>query len=165
MPINDALTPLQYLGGMLGHDTPSAEPGEVLKVLLIEDDPDDVHTIRRALKTVTIPVKLTHVENGRMALDMMQAEGGKSLFDMVLLDLNMTVIDGWTILRTLRADPLFSSLPIIVLTTLREPDVLDEARRLGANAAISKGTTFEATCDIAQSVVDLWTGAMFVDAA
>jgi CheY-like chemotaxis protein len=150
---------------MFGHDTRSAEIGEVLRVLLIEDDPDDVYTIRRALKTVTIPVKLTHVEDGRVALDMLQAEGGDRLFDMVLLDLNMPVVDGWTVLRTLRADPRFSSLPIMVLTTLREPDVLAEARRLGANAAMSKGTTFEATCDIAQSVVDLWTGAVFVDAA
>lgn len=150
---------------MRGLDKISAENGEVLRVLLIEDDLDDVYTIQRALKTVTIPVKLTHVVDGRMALDMMQAEGGDSLFDMVLLDLNMPVIDGWAVLRTLRADPRFSNLPIMVLTTLREPDVLAEARSLGANAAMSKGTTFEATCDIAQSVVDLWTGAMFVEAA
>ena len=141
------------------------DSGEILRLLLVEDDPDDVHVIRRALRTVSIPVTMTHAENGRVALELLTAPAGAAAFDMVLLDLNMPVLDGWTVLKTLRADRRFDTLPICVLTTLSEPDVLAEARHLGANAALSKGTTFEATCDIAQSIVDLWTGAMFHDAA
>jgi CheY-like chemotaxis protein len=143
----------------------STDTGEVLRLLLVEDDPDDVHVIRRALRTVSIPVTMSHAANGRAALELLGAPGGDVAFDMVLLDLNMPVLDGWNVLKTLRADRRFDALPICVLTTLRDPDVLADARHLGANAALSKGTTFEATCDIAQSIVDLWTGAMFHDAA
>jgi CheY-like chemotaxis protein len=132
---------------------------EPIKILLVDDDPDDVFVIERALSDSPLQVAITHAGNGRDGLNRLNAEPDG--FDLVLLDINMPVMDGLTMLGQVRADDRFSELPIVVLTTSREKDVLDEALRLGANAAASKASSFEAMRDIVQSIVDLWSGTLW----
>lgn len=136
---------------------------DLVEILLVEDDPDDVFIIRRALRDAPVETKLNCCVHGLEALNhLRQRKGeGASDYDLVLLDLNMPVMGGLEFLKTIRADKRFANLPIVVLTTSREPDVLDAALKFGANATISKASSYEAMCDIVQSIVDLWAGAMW----
>lgn len=57
----------------------------------------------------------------------------KHSFDLVLLDLIMPQKDGFTVLKEIRENPTFKTLPIIVLSNLGDQDNIKKALELGAN--------------------------------
>ena len=73
------------------------------------------------------------VENGREALRKLR-DGYDAC--VILLDLMMPVMDGWTFRVEQRQDPLLADIPVVVLTATIDPE--REARRLGAVAALQK---------------------------
>lgn len=55
-----------------------------------------------------------------------------------ILDVNMPRMDGFTVLKRLRADPLTAHIPILILTARRAPDDIKTAIRLGATDYLTK---------------------------
>ena len=80
------------------------------KILLVEDHEELWDFLSRRLKRRGFEVVLAH--DGQQGVDMVRAERP----DVVLLDMNLPVMDGWTAARTLRADPETARVPIIALT-------------------------------------------------
>lgn len=80
------------------------------KVLLVEDHEELWDFLSRRLKRRGFEVVLAH--DGQQGVDMVRSERP----DVVLLDMNLPVMDGWTAARTLRADPETARVPIIALT-------------------------------------------------
>ncbi len=56
----------------------------------------------------------------------------------VVLDVAMPIVDGWTVLRKLRSNPITSTVPIIVVTALEPEDIAEEADRLGVRRVLQK---------------------------
>jgi len=129
------------------------------RILLVEDDLDDVHIIKRIIGRAPISVKIDTCANGREALDYLErcAEGNKDgLPDLVLLDLNMPVMDGNQFIREIRGHSLFSSLPICVFTTSSDEDVIKAAYNDGANAVVSKVDSLDGMSQVLNTIVDFW---------
>jgi CheY-like chemotaxis protein len=80
------------------------------KVLLVEDHEELWDFLSRRLKRRGFDVVLAH--DGREGVDKARAERP----DIVLLDMNLPVMDGWTAARAIRADPEIARTPIIALT-------------------------------------------------
>jgi two-component system, cell cycle response regulator DivK len=80
------------------------------KILLVEDHEEIWDFLSRRLKRRGYDVLLAH--DGQEAVDKTRSERP----DVVLLDMNLPVMDGWTAARTLRADPETARVPIIALT-------------------------------------------------
>jgi CheY-like chemotaxis protein len=80
-------------------------------ILVVDDDEDIRETLRIALELQGYHV-LT-AGNGREALDALR-RGPRP--GMILLDLMMPVLDGWTFAEALDKDPALSDLPILVIT-------------------------------------------------
>lgn len=55
-----------------------------------------------------------------------------------ILDVNMPRLDGFQVLKWMRADPLTAHIPVLVLTARRAPDDIKTAIRLGATDYLSK---------------------------
>ncbi len=128
-------------------------------VLLVEDDPHDVMVIRKVLKRAPIDVELTVVENGRAALEVLDSYDsihGENVPALVLLDLNMPIMDGHEFVAALRKHPVFYALPVVVLTTSSDPDVLARAYQEGANAVITKVDSLEGMSEIVNAISDFW---------
>ncbi len=98
------------------------------RVLLADDDP----TVRDSLNNVLAAEGYTVMpaENGQQALDLAK----KSPIDLVLLDLNMPIRNGWDTFERLTAEHPF--LPIIILTA--RPNQLFTALSAGAGALLEK---------------------------
>ena len=101
-------------------------------VLVIDDDPDTRERLRTLLEKDGWSV--TEAENGQEGLDRLEA--GRP--DIVLLDLTMPVMDGFTFLERMRARPDCADIPVVVLTAL---DLTREDRRrlAGASQILNKG--------------------------
>src|SRR5689334_14229870 len=100
-------------------------------ILLVEDNPDDQLLARRALQKNSIQNTLVVAGDGAEALDLLFSTGphaGQPPLRpaLILLDLKLPKVDGLTVLRRLRADPLTHVLPVVILTTSKEEqDLMD----------------------------------------
>jgi CheY-like chemotaxis protein len=86
-------------------------------VLVVDDDPNIRRMIVAALKRDGYEFR--EAPNGREALDLMRAERP----DVVVLDLMMPVLSGWDVLRERSDDPLLQSIPVIIISANRDPEV------------------------------------------
>jgi PAS domain S-box-containing protein len=106
-------------------------------VLVVDDDPDIRKLLTEMLSSVGL--EATQAEDGHEALERIRAGAP----DMVLLDLLMPSMDGRTFLEKLRADPLYTGLPVIVLSGKElSKGERNELARL-ASAVVNKGSNFE----------------------
>jgi two-component system cell cycle response regulator DivK len=80
------------------------------KILLVEDHEELWDFLSRRLKRRGFDIVLAH--DGQQGVEKARAERP----DVILLDMNLPVMDGWTAARTLRADPGTAKIPIIALT-------------------------------------------------
>jgi len=80
------------------------------KILLVEDHEELWDFLSRRLKRRGFDVVLAH--DGQQGVDVAHAEKP----DVILLDMNLPVMDGWTAARTLRASDDTAKIPIIALT-------------------------------------------------
>ena len=106
------------------------------KILLVEDHEELWDFLSRRLRRRGFEVVLAH--DGQQALDQVRAESP----DIVLLDMNLPVMDGWTVARTLRADPATHTLPLIALTAHAMAGDDNRAFAAGCNAYHPKPVDF-----------------------
>lgn len=104
-------------------------------ILLIEDDSVLCEMYR--LKFLVAGIEITVATGGYAGLD----QAKKSHPDLVLLDLKMDDLDGFEVLKRLKADPALATIPVFLLTNMGEKDNADEGRRLGAEEYILKSRT------------------------
>jgi two-component system chemotaxis response regulator CheY len=74
--------------------------------------------------------------------------------DAVLIDTFMPEMDGVTLVRAIRADPALGDLPLIVVSAANEPGQIDEARRAGADAFLTKPLDAPTVLDTLRPLVE-----------
>lgn len=108
------------------------------RTLIVDDSPLTREMVRNALLHIGYP-NLDEASNGRIALDKIRdAKQKNDPFCLVFLDWSMPEMDGLTFLKTCRADPDLSDLPIIILTASAEQANMVNAFQNGATAFITK---------------------------
>ena len=115
-----------------------------LEVLMVEDNLADATLISDLLKDIGAPVNLTVAENGKKALDILEKMTGEPTKpDLVILDLNLPMVDGFDILAYLKATMSLLSVPVLVMTGSMNKDDEKRARSMGANYCIKPSTVEE----------------------
>lgn len=109
-----------------------------MQVLIV----DDMQTMRRIMKNVLKQIgfsNITEADDGKTAL----AEMKKKQFDLVLCDWNMPEMTGIDLLKALRADDAFKSIPFVMITAEAKKENIVEAVKAGVNNYIVKPFTAE----------------------
>jgi len=130
----------------------------VFRILIIEDDPDDVFLFKRAVDRARLilscEIVCEQVSNGLDAIFLVTREDLMAkLPDALVLDLNMPRFDGMQFLRSLRLSLALNDLPVFVLTTSAEPALHAEARKAGADKVFVKPNDAETLLQIALEIV------------
>ncbi len=101
-------------------------------VLIVEDSP----SVRRLIEVSVRPlgVRIISAEDGIRGLAMARRESP----DVILLDIGLPGIDGWEVLRELRADAATADISVIIVTAHAQPEVAAAAERRGADGFITK---------------------------
>lgn len=118
-------------------------------ILLVEDNVDDEALTLRALNKNNIKNEVVVARDGAEALDYLFATGihaGRNLNVMphvILLDLKLPKVDGFEVLRRLRAAEHTKLLPVVILTTSNEDQDRIRSFGLGANSFVRKPVQFD----------------------
>jgi CheY-like chemotaxis protein len=107
------------------------------KVLIVDDVAVNRLMVNKMLGTFGMEVM--EANNGLEALEALRTFKA----DVILLDLMMPVMDGFEMLRILRANPLTTHIPVIVLSALNTNDDIVAAYNAGANDFVTKPILFE----------------------
>ena len=110
------------------------------KILVVDDNLDSRDLIHLHLTTEGYTV--VTASNGQEGLYLASAERP----DLIITDINMPELDGIELIRQLRAQREFETLPILVLTAFGR-DQMDQAINSGANRALNKPAHFDALID------------------
>lgn len=96
-------------------------------VLLVEDDEDNRDLVAFVIARSRMDVELVLAENGQEALDKSFAKPP----DLILMDMQMPVMDGWAAVPILKADERTKNIPIIAFTAQAKPEDKARAREMG----------------------------------
>lgn len=104
---------------------------------------EDVETIAASIAFVLSegPFEIEIARNGAKALARLEEES----YDLLLSDVQMPEMSGMELLAAVRSHERFSELPVILLTSLQDPEVQEEALDAGANRFLIKGEVPGAT--------------------
>ena len=121
-------------------------------ILLVEDDKGHARLIEKNLRRVGIHNPIIHLDDGQKALDFLfrRAEyKDKELPTplIVLLDLNMPILDGYQVIKQMKANPLTHRIPVIVLTTTGNAGEVQFCYELGCNVFIKKPVEYHEFCE------------------
>lgn len=133
-----------------------------IKILLVEDNLDDVALTLRAFKKNNILNEVIVANDGVEALDYMFGTGKHAMRDIedmpaiILLDLKLPRIGGLEVLKRLRADERTKMVPIVILTSSKEEQDLINGYKLGCNSYIQKPVDFEQFMDAVKQLGVYW---------
>ncbi|HEU4472836.1 MAG TPA: response regulator [Flavisolibacter sp.] len=111
------------------------------KFLIVDDDLDDREMFCEALQQVSPQSTCYNAPNGKraiLALDNREIE----IPDLIFLDINMPVMNGWECLSRLKKAEAYRHIPVIMYSTSSDPDDARKARQLEAVCLFSKPPSF-----------------------
>jgi len=133
---------------------------EQARILVIDDSESDIALIEEALDDLAT---LEFATNGAVALQTLAGAfaAGGGLPHLILLDLNMPGMNGFDVLRALKTDPAMRGIPVIVLSTSKDPRDIRRSYECAAASYIAKPNGFDELeaklrsayrffCDVAQ---------------
>jgi CheY-like chemotaxis protein len=103
-------------------------------ILLVEDNLITQKIILSTLNKSGINISIAN--NGKEALDLLFTQ--KKEFDLVLMDINMPIMDGYTATQKIRENQQFDSMPIVTFTAFTLGEEINTMFDLGSNAYITK---------------------------
>jgi two-component system sensor histidine kinase/response regulator len=109
-----------------------ARPDEKVKVLIAEDSPTQAQRLTYILENEGYLVEAA--ENGRLALE----RARKSPPALIISDVMMPEMDGYDLSRAVKADPALKGIPLIIVTTLSDPEDVIRGVECGADSFILK---------------------------
>ena len=119
-------------------------PSGTCEILLIEDDPNDILLMERALGKANSPCTLAIRRHRQDAVDFLAERVGAGpehkLPSLLITDLSMPRKSGHEVLEWIRAEPVLASIPVVVLSSSKEPVDVERALALGAKACLQSLT-------------------------
>jgi signal transduction histidine kinase len=140
-------------------DQPGESSGRLAEVLLVEDSPADVQLLKiKLMRREKVSFNLHVATNGREAMRLLEERARvpeEPQIDLMLLDINMPIMDGFEVLHALSADDRLNRIPVCVLSTSNDESDMQRARDLGALAYLVKPPTRQQLEEALQDVSSL----------
>ena len=130
-------------------------------VLLVEDDAKDIELTLAAWDELNLSNQVVSVQDGDEALDYLYCRGAFADRQsghprVVFLDLKMPKVTGLDLLRQVKSDRDLRHIPVVILTSSREPKDCVECYAHGANAYVLKPVDFDDFVAVAKELALFW---------
>ncbi|HSQ05269.1 MAG TPA: response regulator [Burkholderiales bacterium] len=141
----------------------NSDPAHARRVLIAEDNPDDFDLTRLAFEQVGSPMQLECVKDGAECLARLRREGPyarTALPDLLLLDINMPIVDGFQVMAEIARDERLRHLPVVIFTSSDVPEDVLAMHRLRCSSYIKKPVDFAQFVQIARFISAYWCGVV-----
>ena len=132
------------------------------ELLLVDDNNSDVKLTLHAMQQSGALTKVAVVRDGEEALEFLFGRGRYVAshrplsLRLILLDLKLPKINGFEVLRAIKADDSTRSIPVVVLTSSNQERDLIESYELGANSYVQKPVDFDLFAAVIRNLRDYW---------
>ena len=133
--------------------------GNLVEILMVEDNPGDVRLTQEALKEGKVRNKMHVVGDGVEALAFLRREGQYADAprpDLILLDLNLPRRNGREVLAEIKEDPDLRRIPVVILTISQAEEDILKTYDLHANCYITKPVDLDQFIKVVKSIEDFW---------
>lgn len=93
----------------------------------MEDDPISSFVIKLALQQHPAFLESMEFKNGKDAAEFLAKNSQKDLPELILLDINMPILDGWGFLENFSNMPISKNIPVVMLTSSVNPEDIEKA--------------------------------------
>lgn len=132
---------------------------DIIKILLVEDSAADVRLTKEVFKEGKVKNKLFVVNNGAEAIEYLFNQGkykNAPRPDLILLDLNLPKKNGKEVLQEIKGNPETASIPVVILTTSKDEQDVQETYDLYANCYITKPFDLDQFIAVAKTIENFW---------
>ena len=131
------------------------------RILMVEDDPNDVELTMTALEEYHLANEVVVARDGQQALDYLYCRGefsnrSKENPAVMLLDLKLPKVDGLEVLQQVKSDDNLKMIPVVVLTSSQEEKDMMRSYRLGVNAYVVKPVDFHEFVNAVRELGVFW---------
>ena len=130
-----------------------------IEVLIIDDNPADIRLVKEAIKDGRLIINLTSAEDGMEAMAYLRKEAkytSTTTPDLILLDLNMPIKNGFEVLDEIKQDPELKRIPVIIMTISKSEEDVLKSYNLNANAYIVKPVELNQFTEAIRSLENFW---------
>lgn len=113
----------------------------LLRILLVEDDPDDIDLMQEALRDRQIHFMMDTVRHGDQVVSHLNM--CTNLPNIIILDLNLPKMHGREVLTSIKSNDRYKHIPVTILTTSSSPDDRAHCLHAGADRFLTKPATVE----------------------
>ena len=131
-------------------------------VLLVEDDLNDIFLVKRAFKMAQVRNPLQVVTDGQEAIAYLRGDGKygeRGIYPwpkLIVMDIKMPRKTGFEVLDWVRHSSGLRRIPIVIVSSSDNPDDINRAYELGANAYMVKPVDFKAVEHLFESITQYW---------
>ncbi|MCC6575621.1 MAG: response regulator [Planctomycetes bacterium] len=125
-------------------------------ILLVEDSRDDEELVLLALRQAGISADVAVARDGEQAVARLGNAAEMAAMRMVLLDLKVPKLNGFEVLKRIRANDATRRLPVVVFTSSDVRSDIERAYELGANCYVCKPVDFVEYSDVVQQIGRFW---------
>jgi CheY-like chemotaxis protein len=123
-------------------------------VAVIEDNPADADMLRYALQQAGTPLEIVVLPDGSQALSYLRDNAPAC--NLVLLDLNLPILSGFDVLKSIKTNDTLKKLPVVVLSGSSNYEDIDRCYRAGANSYVCKPNQLSDILAMAVHLVTYW---------
>jgi len=132
-----------------------------MNILVVDDNDADVKITLRAFDKAGSKDSIDVVGNGQECIDYLRQEGAYSTEDaprpdLILMDVNMPVMDGFAALQAVKNDEALKPIPVIMLTASNNEVDVEKSFALGANGYIQKPVEYEEFVNVIDELNLYW---------
>ena len=120
---------------------------QAIRILIVEDSKTQAMFLMNMLEVRGYELK--HVFNGVEALDLLKKEKP----DIIISDVVMPLMDGYDLCKTIKSDSRLSDIPVILLTSMTDPQNLLQALISGADSFLTKPYKIQAVTNCLQTIL------------
>ena len=142
----------------------------MIKILLVEDNPDDIAITKRAMGEAGIINQLWISRDGQEALDYLynreqfQDQQANPRPGLILLDINLPKLNGLDVLKVIKKDDKLMKIPVVMLTVSKRDEDIIKGYGCGCNSFIQKPVESGKFVEVIKQIGLYW-GGLNVDAS
>ncbi|WP_424355924.1 response regulator [Methanobacterium sp. MBAC-LM] len=135
------------------------EDKKKFSILIIEDNPADIRMMQEIFKESNTKTNIHVAYNGIEALEFLnkkEKHQNQLKPNLILLDLNIPLIDGFEVLKEIKTNNKLKDIPVIILTTSNTKENFSKAQEFEANCFITKPLDYDEYTLLLQHIEECW---------